>query len=81
MSSLDGTQIADVHDAAKTHDVRDSVEMALRTLSPRQQRILTMWGDGHTIDEIARELCMSAPRASDEKYKAIRKLQKNLNLA
>jgi RNA polymerase sigma factor (sigma-70 family) len=78
MGSLESAPLADDHDDARAHDARDSLDVALRSVSPRQQRILAMWSEGYAIDEIARDLNMSAPRASDEKYKAIRKLQKAL---
>lgn len=47
-------------------------------LSGRQQRILQLWGDGWSIGEIADQLDLSPSRASDEKYKAIRKLRERL---
>jgi RNA polymerase sigma factor (sigma-70 family) len=78
LGTLDGSQVADSSDPALRHDTRDSLDIALRSVSGRQQRILAMWSEGYTIDEIARQLGISAPRASDEKYKAIRKLQKVL---
>jgi RNA polymerase sigma factor (sigma-70 family) len=76
--SLEGARLADEHNETQAHEVRDSLDVALRRCSARQQRILAMWSEGYAIDEIARDLGMSAPRASDEKYKAIRKLQKAL---
>lgn len=51
---------------------------ALETLSPRQRRILALWCDGQPIADIARDLGIPTPRASDEKYKAIRKLRRAL---
>jgi DNA-binding CsgD family transcriptional regulator len=40
--------------------------------------VLGLWSEGYSIDEIAGQLGISAPRASDEKYKALRKLQRSL---
>lgn len=44
-------------------------------LSPRQQQILKLWGDGWSLGEIAARLDLTPARASDEKYKAICKLR------
>lgn len=44
-------------------------------LSPRQDRIVEMWTGGWTVPEISVELNMPAARVSDEKYKALRKLE------
>lgn len=78
VGSIDGQQFADSHDCIDSLELRDSLDAALRSVSPRQQRILALWSEGYSIDEIARSLGMTAPRASDEKYKAIRKLQREL---
>jgi RNA polymerase sigma factor (sigma-70 family) len=59
-------------------DAADSIETALGVTTERQRRILRLWSEGWSIDEIADELGMPAPRASDEKYKALRKLQRAL---
>lgn len=53
---------------------------ALRVLTPRQQRVLQLFADGWKVPEIARELGTTPARVSDEKYKAIKKLQHHLNL-
>ncbi len=76
--SIDGQQFADSHDSTRALELRDSLDAALRNVSPRQQRILALWSEGYSIDEIARTLGIPAPRASDEKYKAIRKLKNRL---
>jgi DNA-directed RNA polymerase specialized sigma24 family protein len=47
-------------------------------LSPRQDRIVEMWTHGYTVPEIASELGLPACRVSDEKYKALRKLERHL---
>ena len=47
-------------------------------LSDRQDRIVEMWTRGHTVPEIADSLGMSLARVSDDKYKALRKLEKHL---
>ena len=46
-----------------------------KVLSPRQRRLLELTADGWTVPEIASELGTSAERVSDEKYKAVKKLQ------
>lgn len=48
---------------------------AAEVLSPRQRRILDLTADGWAIPEIAVELSTTVERISDEKYKAIRKMQ------
>jgi len=54
---------------------------ASEVLSRRQQRILEMSGEGYSVQEVADALTMSPERVSDEKYKAIRKLQRRLDVA
>lgn len=73
--ALDGARIADSASFEADYDTADWLSAAIEKLSPRQQTILTLWSRGWSIDDIADELRMSAPRASDEKYKAIRKLK------
>jgi RNA polymerase sigma factor (sigma-70 family) len=50
-----------------------------KVLSQRQQQILRLTCDGWSIPEIADELATTVERISDDKYKAIRKLRKELN--
>lgn len=47
-------------------------------LTPRQDRILDLWLQGFTVPEIAEELAMSPARVSDQKYKALRRLERHL---
>jgi RNA polymerase sigma factor (sigma-70 family) len=57
-------------------DDRDVVWKAAReVLSPRQRRILELTAEGWAIPQIATELAAPVERISDEKYKAVRKLQ------
>jgi RNA polymerase sigma factor (sigma-70 family) len=51
------------------------LQAARRHLSPRQEQVLTLSLDGWSIQEIAARLDLPAARVSDEKYKAIRRLQ------
>jgi RNA polymerase sigma factor (sigma-70 family) len=44
-------------------------------LTPRQDRIVELWTDGWTVPEIGEALGMPVARVSDEKYKALRKLE------
>lgn len=46
-----------------------------KVLTPRQDRIIELWSQGAGIAEIAREIGLKVPQVSDEKYKAIRKLE------
>lgn len=57
-------------------DDRELVAKAAREiLSPRQRRILELTTEGWTIPQVATELATPVERISDEKYKAIKKLQ------
>jgi hypothetical protein len=47
-------------------------------LSPRQDRIVELWTRGWTVPEIGEALKMPVARVSDEKYKALRKLEHHL---
>ena len=47
-------------------------------LSNRQDRIVELWTRGWTVPEIADSLKLPVARVSDEKYKALRKLEKHL---
>jgi RNA polymerase sigma factor (sigma-70 family) len=47
-------------------------------LTPRQDRILELWTHGWTVPEIGAELNLPLARVSDEKYKALRKLEHHL---
>jgi DNA-binding NarL/FixJ family response regulator len=47
-------------------------------LSPRQDRIVELWTRGWAVPEIAETLEMTVARVSDEKYKALRKLENHL---
>jgi RNA polymerase sigma factor (sigma-70 family) len=55
--------------------------VAVDILTDRQLQILAHWCDGWSIRDIAAELNLSPARASDEKYKAIKKLRKHLGIA
>jgi len=59
-------------------DLEAARAVANDCLSGRQRRILQLWGDGWSISEIADQLDLTPSRASDEKYKAIRKLRERL---
>ncbi len=48
------------------------------SLTARQNRILDLWLDGSTVPEISDILGMSVARVSDEKYKALRRLERCL---
>ncbi|AWM35813.1 RNA polymerase sigma factor [Gemmata obscuriglobus] len=64
-----------------TRDDRDAVAKAAEQLSPRQRRILELTADGWPVPEIATELATTVERVSDEKYKAIKKLQHHFGIA
>ena len=47
-------------------------------LSDRQDRIVELWSRGWTVPEIAETMKLPVARVSDEKYKALRKLERHL---
>jgi len=56
-------------------DREAAAKAALAVLSPRQRRLLDLTADGWSVTEIAGELGTTVERVSDEKYKAVKKLQ------
>jgi DNA-binding CsgD family transcriptional regulator len=61
-------------------NLADTEEIALafdEALTPRQQRILQLWAEGHEVPAIAQQLGTTAPRVSDDKYKAIKRLREH----
>jgi RNA polymerase sigma factor (sigma-70 family) len=60
------------------HEELDKVSH--KVLSQRQQQILRLTCDGWSVPEIAGELRTTVERVSDEKYKAIRKLRKEIHV-
>jgi ATP/maltotriose-dependent transcriptional regulator MalT len=60
-------------------ELGEILESARRAvLSHRQDRIIELWMRGWTVPEIGNELKLADHRVSDEKYKALRKLEKHL---
>jgi DNA-binding NarL/FixJ family response regulator len=60
-------------------ELGEILETARRAvLSTRQDKILELWMRGWTVPEIGEELEMALARVSDEKYKALRKLEQYL---
>lgn len=47
-------------------------------LTPRQDRIVELWTRGWTVPEIGADMNLPVARVSDEKYKALRKLENYL---
>ncbi|QJW96599.1 sigma-70 family RNA polymerase sigma factor [Frigoriglobus tundricola] len=65
-----------------TRDDREAVaKAAAEHLSPRQRRVLELTADGWAVPDIAAELGTTVERVSDEKYKAIKKLQHTFGVA
>src|SRR5437899_11449272 len=64
-----------IHEGQVQNERQAVYEVAADVLTPRQQRILHMSADGWSVQEIGKDLHISADRVSDEKYKAIRKLR------
>jgi DNA-directed RNA polymerase specialized sigma subunit len=69
-------------DPQSRRDDRAAVEQAARAaLSDRQQAIVRLSFDGYAVPEIAAALKTTVARISDEKYKAIRKLNAHFDAA
>ena len=67
---------------AVRNELREVLDLAAQdVLSVRQQRIVQLSAAGWSVPEIAEELRTTVERTSDDKYKAIRKLRKHLNVA
>ncbi|MBC8877271.1 MAG: sigma-70 family RNA polymerase sigma factor [Planctomycetes bacterium] len=82
LDSCDSAERTAQAPARETAESLDSVmTVADQCLTSRQQAIISMCRDGWSIREIADELDITSARASDEKYKAIRKLRQRLTLA
>jgi hypothetical protein len=60
-------------------ELGEILETARRAvLTPRQDRIIELWMRGWSVPEIGVELDLPVTRVSDEKYKALRKLERQL---
>ena len=61
-------------------ELGEILEAARRAvLSSRQDRIVELWTRGWTVPEIADAMALPVARVSDEKYKALRKLERHLS--
>jgi hypothetical protein len=61
-------------------ELGEILEAARRAvLTPRQDRIIELWMRGWSVPEIGAELKLAVTRVSDEKYKALRKLEHQLS--
>lgn len=65
---------------AKDDEWAAIAETAADCLSEQQRKIVGLFAEGWSIQEIATELDLSPARASDEKYKAVQKLRRSLGL-
>jgi RNA polymerase sigma factor (sigma-70 family) len=68
----------DVRERRLADDREALWQTARQLLTSRQQRILHLCVEGWSAHDIADQLGLSAARVSDEKYKAICKLRKQL---
>jgi hypothetical protein len=71
-SDLDRRQ----RDQLELGEILESARHAV--LTSRQDRIIELWMRGWSVPEIGVELNMPVTRVSDEKYKALRKLERQL---
>lgn len=67
-------------DAERNRDWECVDRAATKALSPRQREVLELSRDGWSVPEIAQRLDTTPERISDEKYKAIKKLRKELGV-
>ncbi|MDG3005591.1 sigma-70 family RNA polymerase sigma factor [Paludisphaera mucosa] len=63
-------------DRLELGEILESARRAV--LSPRQDRIVELWMRGWSVPEIGSDLGIAVNRVSDEKYKALRKLEQHL---
>lgn len=75
-----GTPGPDFNQQARERKELGEILLAARSavLSDRQDRIVELWTRGWTVPEIAENLKLPVARVSDEKYKALRKLERHL---
>jgi RNA polymerase sigma factor (sigma-70 family) len=66
-------------DSSRNELHEELAKVSHKVLSQRQKQILYLTFDGWSIPEIADELSTTVERVSDEKYKAIRKLRKEIH--
>jgi len=60
-------------------ELGEVLEAARRdVLTPRQDQIVELWTRGWTVPDISQSLNLPPARVSDEKYKALRKLERHL---
>lgn len=63
-------------DPAETYALSDLLRTAReKVLTPRQDRIIELWANGLAISEISHEIGLKVAQVSDEKYKAMCKLE------
>jgi hypothetical protein len=72
VSNLDRRQ----RDRIELGEILESARRAV--LTARQDRIIELWMRGWSVPEIGAELDLPLTRVSDEKYKALRKLEQHL---
>jgi RNA polymerase sigma factor (sigma-70 family) len=82
--SLDAFEIRDSRaddpaELVESDDLRDCIDEARGSLTPRQSRIIGDWIEGYGVGEIAERLDTTPARVSDEKYKAIHRLRRSLS--
>ena len=63
-------------DRQELGEILEAARSAVRT--PRQDRIVELWTRGWTVPDISQTMDLPVARVSDEKYKALRKLERHL---
>jgi ATP/maltotriose-dependent transcriptional regulator MalT len=77
-SHMPSTEVDQRHrDRLELGEILEAARRAV--LSERQDRIIELWMRGWSVPEIGSELNMPLTRVSDEKYKALRKLEQHLS--
>jgi hypothetical protein len=76
-SSVPATDLDQRHrDRLELGEILETARRAV--LTARQDRIIELWMRGWSVPEIGEELRLAVTRVSDEKYKALRKLERQL---
>ena len=76
VSTPDGDHDRRNRDRQELGEILESARRAV--LTPRQDRIVELWTRGWTVPDISQNLSLPVARVSDEKYKALRKLERFL---
>ena len=79
-ATLDGYDIAsnDRHLTEVDEQIEQILSIAAKKLTDRQNKIIAMLRDGHTVSEIADRMELTPARVSNEKHRAIKQIRRFL---